>query len=306
MLANKNTEEIELFNKKVLLRKYICTNDKNRTIESKPRLKLTIKLTDSCNCSCPFCSNKNMKDFGEIDFKKIEKVIRELDRTGLLTRISITGGEPMLYPEELNRLINLIISIDDKIDIGVTTNGFNLRMFADFDNVEKIEGLHISRHHYDDGINRKIFNNDCIATSDDIKFLQSKLKDKLIININTVLVKGYIDNFEEVKKMCEYVDNLGVKRIGIISLLRLNDYSKEHFVNFNDIFKNNDGSFFIGHHLCNYDYCNCIDGIYSSENNNIIEFYARVVEEKKCPYVTSLVYTTDNKLKTGFEGETIY
>ena len=71
--------------------------------------------------------------------------------------------------------------IDEKIDICITTNGINLRKFAEFDNVEKIESLHISRHHYNDEINRKIFQNDEIASSEDIKHLQSLLKDKLII-----------------------------------------------------------------------------------------------------------------------------
>ena len=306
MLGKSFTQEIDIFGKKVLLKTYSCSCDKNNPKKSDPRLKLTIKLTDFCDCSCPFCSNKNMRDFGHIDFVKLEKVIRELNKTGLLYRISITGGEPMKFPDEVNRLINLIISINEKIEIGITTNGLNLRKFAEFENVEKIEGIHISRHHYDDDINRKVFKSDSIATSDDIKYLQSKLKDKLIININTVLSKGFIDNFDKLKKMCEYVDSLGVKRIGIISLLRLNDYSKKHFIDFKDIFDNNDGSFYIGTSLHNFGYCSCIAGLYSTNNNNMIEFYSRMVEEKKCPYVTSLVYTTDNKLKTGFDGEIIY
>ncbi len=301
-----NIQEIEIFGKKFLFKGYTCTSDKNNPIKSKPKFKLTIKLTDYCNCSCPFCANKNLKDFGELDFVKLEKVIRELNSTGYLTRVGITGGEPMMYPDTVNKLINLILSINDKIDIGITTNGLNLRKFLEFENIEKIEGLHISRHHYDDSINKKIFQNENIATSEDIKYLQSKLNDKLIININTVLIKGYIDNIEELKKMCEYVGELGVKRIGIVSLLKLNDYAKEHFVDFNDVFNNNDGSFFVAHHLCNYDYCECIDGICSTDKNDFVEFYSIMGKEKKCPYVTQLVYTTDNKLKKGFDGETIY
>ena len=303
---NLDLQEIELFNKRVLFKSYKCTNDKNITIKSKPFFKLTIKLTDECNCSCSFCSNKNIRDFGKLDFNKVEEVLRELNKTGYLARVGITGGEPMMYPDQVNRLVNLILSINNKINIGITTNGLNLKKFLEFDNVEKIEGIHISRHHYDDEINKKLFNNDNIATSEDIKYLQSKLKDKLIININTVLIKGYIDSTEEVKKMCDYIDTLGVRRIGLVSLLKLNDFAKEHFIDCNEIFNNLDSSFFVGHHFHNHDFCECVDGIYYSKNKNLIEFYSIMSKEKKCPYITQLVYTTNNQLKTGFSGEVIY
>ena len=305
-MDNKYLQEMELFNKKVLFKTYTCSEDKDNPTITGPRIKLTIKVTDFCDCACKFCSNRNMRDFGKLDFKKLEKVIRELNKTGLLTRISITGGEPMKYPDEINKLINLIISINENINIGITTNGLNLKKFLEFDNVEKIEGIHISRHHYDDKINKEIFNSEEIATTEDIKFLQSKLQDKLIININTVLIKGYIDSFKELKKMFEYVDLLGVKRIGIISLLKLNDYAKEHFVDFNEVFEKRDSSIMVLRHLKNFNYCDCVNGLYCAKSNNMIEYYARVVGEEKCPYVTQFVYTTDNKLKTGFDGKVIY
>lgn len=305
-MLEKYTKEIELFNKKVPFKNYLCTNDKNNPLIDKPRFRLSIKLTDSCKCSCLFCANKELKDYGEIDFNKVEKVIRELNKTGYLIGVSITGGEPMLYPEKVNKLINLICSIDEKIDICITTCGLNLRKFAEFDNLEKIESLHISRHHYDDKINREIFKNNDIASAEDIKYLQSIVKDKLIVNINTVLIKDYIDNKEEVKKIFEFADSLGIKRVGIVSLIKLNDYAREHFVDFNDIFDHSESCYFIGHHLYNFDYCECIDGAYSSDKGNLIEFYARMGKEGDCPFVTQLVYTTDNKLKTGFSGEIIY
>ncbi len=306
MNIEENTTEIEVFNKKIRLKNYLCTNGKDNPKKKTLNLKLTIKVTDSCDCSCPFCSNRNMRDFGNLDFNKLEEVIKELNKTGMLTRISITGGEPMKYPELVNKLINLILSINDKMSIGITTNGLNLRKFLEFDNVEKIEGIHISRHHYDSKINKSIFKSDSIATDDDIKYLQSHLKDKYIVNINTVLIKGYIDSIKEIKKMCDYVDDLGVKRIGLVSLLKLNDYAKEHYIDYREIFKEKDDDFFVGHQYNNYNLCSCSDGLYSSKNKNYIEYYARMVSEETCPYIASLVYTTDNKLKTGFEGEVIY
>ena len=306
MSIKDNMKEIELFNKKVLFKSYLCAEGNRKPKSIVPKIKLTIKLTDDCNCNCAFCSNFNIRDNGNLDFKKLEKVIREVNNTKMLTRITITGGEPMLYPDKVNKIINLILSINKEIKISINTNGFNIKKFLEFENIEKLEAIHISRHHYDDEINKKIFKNENIATSNDIKYLQSKLKDKLIININTVLIKGYIDNYNEVKKIFNYVDNLQVKRIGFVALLKLNDYSKEHFVDFNEILKQKDSNFYVGHHFHNYNYCECIDGLYYTDNNNFIEFYSFMSKEEKCPYVTQLVYTTNNTLKKGFSGEIIY
>ncbi len=111
---------------------------------------------------------------------------------------------------------------------------------------------------------------------------------------------------KEIKKMLNHVANLGVYKNGFVSLMKCNEYAKEQFINFNDIFNNLDDSFFLGHHFYKKEYCECVDGIYLTDNNKLVEFYARMVKESNCPYINQLVYSTNNELRANFSGKLLY
>ena len=299
-------KKITLFNEDLIVRDSLCGPTPESQYEVEPSLRLYIKLTDSCNANCSFCANETSKDFGTIDFSKLEFVIRYLKEEKCLHGISITGGEPMINPEKMNLLLKLIWSIDKNIEVAISTNGLNLREFANMEQVNNLESIHISRHHYDDDKNREIFKSHTIATTDDIMFLQEKLQDKQILNINTLVMKKYIENLDEIKKMLNYVGDTGVYKNGFVSLMKCNSFSQEHFINFNDIFKNLDSNFLVAHHFYSSEYCECIDGVYTSENAKLVEFYARMVKECSCPYTTQLVYTSDNKVTAGFGKKVLF
>lgn len=297
-------KKIELFGRELNVNNSFCLENLECECEKKPTLSLYIKVTDSCNANCEFCANKGCENYGKIDLVKLKETIKYLKDERILGNISITGGEPNTYPLLLNDIINLILEVDKKIKISISTNGFNIREMALFDQVNSLESIHISRHHYLDSENNKIFKDKKVAQTDDIIYLQSKLDDKKIININTMVMKNHIDNLNEIKKMLNYVGNINVYKNGFVSLMKVNDYSNEHFINFNDIFNNLDDNFFLGHHFYNKKYCECVDGMYVTDNNRIVEFYARMVKEaKENNVVQQLVYTSDNMLTAGFSGK---
>ena len=293
-------ERINIFDHELVVNNELCATIPHEPYLGRARLRLYIKITDNCNAGCLFCANSNCKDFGNIDFKKLEYVIRYLNSIDRLHGISITGGEPLLDIDKLFKLLNIIYKIDKNIEVQISTNGVNLLKLLDYEYINNLESIHISRHHYDDLVNCNIFNSSIVATSDDISMLQSKLIDKKIININTILMKDYISDLNEIKKMLDYVGELGVYKNGFVSLMKCNSYSKEQFINLNDIFNNLDGSFFKGHHFYKHDYCECVDGIYLSKYHKLVEYYARMVKDCSCPYTTQLVYTSDNKVTAGF------
>lgn len=299
-------EVIKLFDQDLLVKNELCTTNPLEPELGRAKLRLYIKLTDNCDAKCSFCANSNSCDFGNIDFKKLEYVIRYLLREGRLHGISITGGEPLLEYNKLFKLLDLIYMIDSNIEVQLSTNGTNLLKLLDYPNINKLESIHISRHHYDDQINFKIFNSDRVATSNDIATLQDKLEDKQIININTIVMKDYISNLDEIKKMIDHVGELGVYKNGFVSLMKCNKYALEQFINFNDIFNNLDKSFFNGHHFYCRDYCECLEGIYLTTNNKLVEYYARMVKDCSCPYIAQLVYTSDNKVTAGFGKKVLY
>ena len=293
-------KKINIFDNDIYVKDFLCTSNKEIEKRCHPSLRLYIKVTDSCPCNCQFCANDNYKDFGNLDLNKLAFVISYLQEKNYLHGISITGGEPMTNPSKLNDIINLIYCINPDMDVAISTNGLNFREFSFFDNVNKLESIHLSRHHYLDEVNSKIFGSNLLPSREDIMYVQELLDDRRIININTLVMKGYIDSLKEIKKMLDFTGDIGVYKNGFVSLMKCNDYSEERFINFSDIFENLDNSFYSGHHFYCKEYCECVDGIYLSKNNKLVEYYARMVKDMTYPYTTQLVYTSDNKVTAGF------
>ena len=297
---------LKIFDSEVLVKDYYCVDNKDKEVPCEiPTLRLYIKLTDNCIANCSFCANRGNYDYGNVDVDKLMYVINYLYDNKILGGISFTGGEPLLESDKMFKIIDKIYEINPSLEIQISTSGYNLKELANYDQKDKLESIHISHHHYDEELNRKIFKSNKVATGDDIMYLQDKLSDKKIININTVAIKGYIDTLEEIKKNLDYVGDLGVYKNGFVSLIRCNKFAKEHFVNLNDIFNNLDKDFFNGHHFYSKEYCECQDGVYLSSNNKLVEFYTRIVKDCVCPYSTQLVYTSDNRLTNGFGKEEI-
>lgn len=297
---------INLFGHDIIVRDTLCSTNKDDLKKVDLSLRLYIKLTDACNADCLFCANKESRDFGNLDFRKLEYVIRYLLDQGLLHGISITGGEPMVSPDKMNMLLNLIYSIEPTMEVAISTNGYNLRSFLDMEHVNKLESIHISRHHYDDEVNYSVFGTRDVASTSDIIALQEGLDDKRIININTLVMRDYIDDLTSIKKMLNYVGDVGVYKNGFVSLMKCNQFSRDHFINFNDIFSSLDESFYLGHHFYNGEYCECVDGVYLTDKDKMVEFYARMVKDCECPYTTQLVYTSDNRVTAGFGKKLLY
>ena len=146
-------KKIELFNKEIFVKDFLCGPTPISRYKVEPALRLYIKVTDYCNANCKFCANGACTDFGKIDLEKLEFVIRYLKDNNRLHSISLTGGEPMINPDLVNKILNLIWSIDSRIEVQISTNGLNLREISNFDNPNNLESIHISRHHYDDNKN---------------------------------------------------------------------------------------------------------------------------------------------------------
>lgn len=301
--------EKEVFGTKIDMRDYLCSTAKDKNPKkANPALRLYVKVTDDCNAKCGFCVNESSRDNGKLDLEKLEYVIRHLYDNKLLHGVNLSGGEPMVYPETVFKILDMIYSIDPNIEVQLSTNGFNLRRLLEYDKINNLESIHISRHHYDEKLNQSIFGSSSIATTEDIIYVQERLKDKKIININTIVMKGYIDSLKEIKAMLDYVGRIGVYKNGFVSLMKCNEFASERFINFNDIFNNLDSDFFLSHHFYAKDYCECVDGVYVTKDAKMVEFYARMVKE--CEYcnkqVMQLVYTSNNKVLSGFGGKEIY
>ena len=90
---------------------------------------LRISITDRCNYKCVYCRTGNEGAlYGELPFADYLRMARVLVSLGI-TKIRITGGEPLLRKGVIDFVRNLR-QLDDVLDIAITTNGHLLADMA--------------------------------------------------------------------------------------------------------------------------------------------------------------------------------
>ena len=292
-------ETIELFGQKVDVKSNDCVPKGETPSKNHMKLNLYIKVTDMCNGKCSVCSNHGNEKNSSIDYQKLKYVIEYLDSKNLINRIGITGGEPFLDINKLNRVLNTIFEAKKDAVVTINTNGFRIKECLDLDSINKIYGIHISRHHYDDRINNEFFGIKT-ASKKDISSVMEKSINKKLIRLNCLLMKSYINNLDKVQKYLEMASKLGIFRCGFVSLMPINEESIKEFIDFNDIFSKLPQRFLKTGNLCDLAICECSNGIYLANNGNIVEYYSRMTKELNCPYTRQFVYTSDNHLTVGF------
>jgi len=95
----------------------------------RPIADLRISVTDRCNLRCSYCMPKDRfgSDFAFLprpellSFGEIARLARLFAAQGV-TKIRLTGGEPLLRPD-LERLVEALVQIDGITDVALTTNG---------------------------------------------------------------------------------------------------------------------------------------------------------------------------------------
>lgn len=105
----------------------------------RPLQDLRISVIDRCNFRCPYCMPE--KEFSQhykflqekewLTFAEVTRLTKLLVRLGV-TKVRLTGGEPLLRPH-LADLIQQLITIPEIEDLALTTNGSLLA-----ENVEKL------------------------------------------------------------------------------------------------------------------------------------------------------------------------
>jgi GTP 3',8-cyclase len=102
---------------------------------------LRISVTDRCNFRCTYCMPREVfgADFAFLpraellSYEEIARLVRVFAAEGV-SKVRLTGGEPLLR-RNLERLVEMIASVDGITDIAITTNGSLLarraRLLAD-------------------------------------------------------------------------------------------------------------------------------------------------------------------------------
>lgn len=276
-----------LFGKDINIKDYDCSFQYGCHRCISPKINLYIQLCDLCNAKCDFCKIRKHNGF---DMEKLIYSITELNKTGILKRISITGGEPLLYPERLNNVIDEIREVCN-IPIVLNTNGSQIDVLKNV--YDLFDNIYISKHHYKNEINDSIMQ----IKTPDIKAL-SDIDVNSKITINCVLQKNFIDTKEKIDCFMEYLSTTRIHKIKFISLYNLTEQASEKMFDIDCLIrqylKNTNAGV-----LYDKDFCSCIDFIHIAENGTVIQAILKNNKTNVFDCCRQLVYNGIN-LYSGF------
>jgi cyclic pyranopterin phosphate synthase len=157
---------------------------------------LRLSVTERCNLNCFYCSSNpgecaasSRKELLTADnFFVIGQAAVELG----MTRIRLTGGEPLIRPDIVDIVHNLA-SIEGLKDLSLTTNGILLKDLAPKLAKAGLKRVNISLDSLDEGNFKKITNGGKLKNT--LDGIQKSLQIGLTpVKINIVLLKGINDH----------------------------------------------------------------------------------------------------------------
>ena len=290
---------INVFNNEIAVKDYYCAFDNNPPTKiQQPYINIYVTLTNKCNADCQFCCNKqNCNSSIQFDEDKFLLGIKKIRESIEIRKLSFTGGEPTLEFAALAKYLKYVKDLDENIFTVINTNGTNLSEMKHLH--QYLNSIALSRHHYDDTINQQIFGISTVASSNEI----FAFPHKEILHLSCNLMRDYIRNQDEVVKYLEYVDSLGCDDVGFVTLMKVNNYCEQQFVDFNSLNFNNTNNVFVSQDWNYYGHCRCRNYLYIANTANVIRVYARYVCNRKISEGT-LVFDGMN-FRQGFGGTII-
>lgn len=281
---------------RIEFKKETCKNQYGETsVLEENVISLYVVMTRKCTTNCRFCEYHAGKS--ELNLELFKKRYEELSNSCFISTVHFTGGEPSLELEKVKEICKIVKGINSFTKTSMNTNGSRLK---NLEGIDLLDNIALSRHHYTDEKNKEIFQGK-ICTNEDIK--NFKEKDKLHLSCN--LIKGYIDNRAELKRYLDTYGEIGVRDFGLVSLMGINQYSKDNYVDFDNISIEEIENLSKVRYFCQEEkgclLCKCDNYLYTTSNLQLISIYHRhaIQSNKKADM---LVYE-NNHIKQGFKGE---
>lgn len=278
-----------------------CVNlQGNFTEIEENQISLYVVMTRKCNTNCRFCEYHSGKS--DIDIEKFSKTLDWLLSFCDITTVHFTGGEPTLEIEKFKQILKVIKSKDKLIDTSVNTNGTNLKLL---ENIEELDNIALSRHAISDNENQQVFRSSLVPTIEDI----SKFNEPHKLHLSCNLIKGYVDSKDKIHQYLELAASLNINDVGVVSLMGVNEYCKNNYVDFSKLNVTSIENIKKVRGFCNRDSntdricCKCENYLYRASNMNLISMYHRYAIRNN-EVADYLVYE-DNNLKQGFSGHII-
>jgi len=299
------TAPVKLLGTEVDCRGYWCSHcrDKEGLDLPTPQFIFYIMATNRCNGSCDFCDIQRRSLYlpeTEPDLEKLRKVLEDLYGRNLISKISVTGGEPLLNPTRTSKILRAIFEVNPNAKVDLTTNGSMLANLLILDCVDKLSTIHLSRHHFNTAMNIQIFR---LMTAGRYEIRQVAHRFPGKVSLNCCLVPGFIDSPQKVEEYLDWAATIkDLKSAGFISLMNKNTFCKENLVAEGKILRwIDEDKYNFGH---NYQYdtdiCECRVWTRIAKNYFPITAFWWKVNRLDIPYCRQLVFTADNRISVNF------
>ena len=299
------TREIELFGKRLRVKSQVCSPDGiHYTQKAQPiRLQLSISLTNICPAACPFCVAGKPGAPWKLDLGKLERAMLELKKRELVRGVKITGGEPFSDPVLLDEVVELLFSVFGlSLELSISTNGYRLAEMHRLRHLDRLETIHVSRHHYDDGHNRAIFGGGPVPTGAELREIVSSVSYRDLFVFNCMLLRDHINAPEEAHRILDFALETGVPKVCFMTCIPCNDYAREQSIPYETVIRRDDPALLFTRHFYDHEACHCSDGIYLSPGGGLVEFYGRSTA-RHCDYCRGFSYEAGDHLLAGYGGE---
>lgn len=290
---------IHLFGKEIELQQFGCSEFGSKPQAMRPYVNLYVKVTDGCNAHCRFCCNAGCRSKIGFNFEKLKACIEEINRSGIkLNRICLTGGELSLQFECASQIIDYLDNTKDCLgtQLQLNTNGLSTAALRLMSN-KRIDVVSVSLHHYGREKLREIFG--CELPS---KIARYPTVKPARLNVSCNLIRGYIDSAEEVEKYLQFVASKGIRTVGFVGLMKLNDFCHEHFVDFSEIDWEAIPHLYKVREREHANHCKCRNYVYDSPSGMVNVYMRETVNPDYCG--SSLLFDGVN-LRQGFSSNNI-
>ena len=302
------TKVISILGKPVTVKSYICSPD-GIHYQNKPeqiKLQLSVCPTTFCPGKCPFCMLTDTAENRRLDPEKFASVMRRLKEEDRIRGVKITGGEPFTDVGLLNEVICILYEIFGyTLELSVSTNGIGLNRMHEIGDLVHLETIHISRHHYDDAVNKSLFGGANVPSGGQLKEIISSVTYRDLFVLNCLLLKDAVNSPEEAHRFLDFAMEIGAPKVGFMTCSPVNAYAERQRIPYESVIRDDDPTLLFTRGFYDYEFCHCSDGVYASDRGGIIEFYGRSTKFARYAYSRGLVYGADNHLRDGFGGEII-
>ena len=295
---------IEIFGKEIQLKTHHCAlfGNQGQEIED-PYVNLYLR-TKNCNSRCAFCTYHS--DASVWDEKRYIEVLTEITKNIRIRKVAVSGGEPTLYWDNFKAMTQIAKEFAPFAEMSMNTDGLRWeRLFSD-PVYKDYDYIQLSRHHYNDVKNDEIFKSKT-PSSEMIKSVTGIQLHPHQIQFRCNLMKDYIDNKEEVFKYLDWSNSLGINDIGLVSLMPINEFSKENYIYFHIKELIGDNFLLTKKWERHGGGCECFNYVYmppEDEFRNPIRVYHKNTYAPN-DIKETLVFDGKN-LRIGFEGEVIF